>query len=155
MEKLQVDFGLKVFRVDIMAIPGLHQYIQVGTHDKLGMQAFPLRLLTPRDTQEFSLDLVKNTNPNDPQNKKQRGQLVMQMRFNPFKEDNERFSGPSDRYASNESGVGWLPKHKGPFVEQIELLFSKFPFLLYKHEWFDRDIINVHRHGNMEHHAQL
>ena len=38
---------------------------------------------------------------------------MAQMTLNPFKEDNERFSGPLDRYASNESGVGRLPKHEG------------------------------------------
>ncbi|KAK6290281.1 hypothetical protein POUND7_001822 [Theobroma cacao] len=91
----------------------VYDWEKVGTHDKLGMQVVPLRLLTPHETQEFSLDLVKNTNPNDPQNKKPRGQLVVQMTFNPFKEDNERFSGPLDRYASNGSGVGRLPKHDG------------------------------------------
>ncbi|XWS55830.1 hypothetical protein CRYUN_Cryun09bG0033900 [Craigia yunnanensis] len=91
----------------------VYDWEKVGTHDKLGMQVVPLRLLTPHETQEFSLDLVKNTNPNDPQNKKRRGQLVLQMTFNPFKEDNDRFSGPLDRYASNESGVGSLPKHDG------------------------------------------
>ncbi|XVF76392.1 hypothetical protein PTKIN_Ptkin13bG0262900 [Pterospermum kingtungense] len=91
----------------------VYDWEKVGTHDKLGMQVVPLRLLTPHETQEFSLDLVKNTNPNDPQNKKQRGQLVLQLTFNPFKEDNERFSGPLDRYASNQSSVGRLPKHDG------------------------------------------
>ncbi|XP_021289596.1 synaptotagmin-3-like isoform X3 [Herrania umbratica] len=91
----------------------VYDWEKVGTHDKLGMQVVPLRLLAPHETQEFSLDLVKNTNPNDPQNKKPRGQLVVQMTFNPFKEDYERFSGPLDRYASNESGVGRLPKHDG------------------------------------------
>ncbi|OMO73593.1 C2 calcium-dependent membrane targeting [Corchorus olitorius] len=91
----------------------VYDWEKVGTHDKLGMQVVPLRLLTPHETQEFALDLVKNTNPNDPHNKKQRGQLIVQMTFNPFKEDNERFSGPLDRYGSNGSGVGRLPIHDG------------------------------------------
>ncbi|PPD93451.1 hypothetical protein GOBAR_DD09610 [Gossypium barbadense] len=33
----------------------------------------------------------------------------VKMTFNPFKEDNERFSGPLERYASNESSVSRLP----------------------------------------------
>lgn len=158
------------------------------------MQVVPLRLLTPHDTQEFSLDLVKNTNPNDPQNKKQRGQLVVQMTFNPFKEDNERFSGPLDRHASNQSSVGRLPKHDGSIcgsgllsvlirkAEDVEgkyhnnpyamivfkgekkrtkVNFYKFPLkLLFPNSLhcftsmrgFDRDIIPIYRHENMEHH---
>ncbi|TYH22147.1 hypothetical protein ES288_A04G103800v1 [Gossypium darwinii] len=47
--------------------------VKVGTHDKLGMQIVPLRLLIPHKTQESSFNLVKNTNPNDSQNKKRRG----------------------------------------------------------------------------------
>lgn len=31
------------------------------------------------------------------------------MTFNPFKEDNERFSGRLERYATNESSVSRLP----------------------------------------------
>lgn len=68
--------------------------LQVGTHDKLGMQIVPLRLLTPHETKGFTLNLVKNTNPNDSQNKKWRGELVVELTFKPFKEDNEQFSGP-------------------------------------------------------------
>ncbi|GMY14757.1 synaptotagmin-3-like isoform X2 [Fagus crenata] len=86
----------------------LHAYDweKVGTHDKLGMQVVPLRLLTPHETKEFTLNLVKNTNPNDPHNKKWRGKLVVELTFKPFKEDNEQFSGHLNGYGSRGNIVG-------------------------------------------------
>lgn len=63
------------------------------------MQILPLKSLTPDNTQEFTLDLVKNKNPYDPQNKKKRGQLVVQLTYNPFKEESSsgiHDSGPLD-----------------------------------------------------------
>lgn len=49
------------------------------------MQIVPLKLLTPNETKEFTLDLVKNTNLNDPQDKKHRGKIVVELTFVPFK----------------------------------------------------------------------
>ena len=74
-------------------------------HDKLGMQVVPLKMLVPHETKEFTLDLLKNMNPNDPQNKKRRGQIMVQLTFIPFKEDNDtvRFSGPLHRRSRTES----------------------------------------------------
>jgi len=59
-------------------------------HDKLGMQVIPLRLLTPYESKLFTLDLVRSMNPNDPHNKKNRGQLIVELTFDPFREDNSR-----------------------------------------------------------------
>ncbi len=70
------------------------------------MQVVPLRLLTPHETKEFTLNLVKNTNPNDPHNKKWRGKLVVELTFKPFKEDNEQFSGHLNGYGSRGNIVG-------------------------------------------------
>ena len=69
-------------------------------HDKLGMQLVPLRLLTPHETKEFTLNLVKSTNPNDHHNKKFRGKLVVQLTFNPFKDDSDHISGPLEGYGA-------------------------------------------------------
>ncbi|KAK9920919.1 hypothetical protein M0R45_029456 [Rubus argutus] len=77
----------------------LFDWDQIGTHDLLGMQILPLKMLTPNDTKEFTLDLVKNTNPYDPQNKKKRGQLVVELTYNPFIEESGSAiynSGPLD-----------------------------------------------------------
>lgn len=62
------------------------------------MQEIPLKVLSPNEPKEFTLDLRKNTNPNDSQNKKPRGQIVVEVTFNPFREENERFSGPLDGF---------------------------------------------------------
>lgn len=72
-------------------------------HDKLGMQVIPLKLLTAHETKEFTLDLLKNLNPNDPHNKKPRGKITMQLTFVPFVEEIESFSEPSDRNLRKDS----------------------------------------------------
>ena len=80
--------------------------LQVGIHDKLGMQIVPLRLLTPHETKEFTLNLVKNTNPNDPHDKKWRGKLVVELTFKPFIDDSELFSGSLHGSGKSEDMVG-------------------------------------------------
>ncbi|KAL9426738.1 hypothetical protein AB3S75_033514 [Citrus x aurantiifolia] len=101
------DFKLTVKDPETQVLQ-LHVYDweKVGTHDKLGMQVVPLRSLTPNETKELSLDLVKNTNPNDPHYKKWRGQLVVELTFSLFREESKRLSGPLDRFERKESEVG-------------------------------------------------
>lgn len=70
------------------------------------MQVVPLRLLSPHQTKGLTLNLVKNMNPNDPQNKKSRGKLEVELTFKPFREDNERFSGPLNRNGIKINTVG-------------------------------------------------
>ncbi|XP_010658397.1 synaptotagmin-3 isoform X2 [Vitis vinifera] len=82
----------------------VYDWDKVGAHDKLGMQLVPLKLLTPHETQEFTLDLFKNTNLSDPQ-QKQRGKIVVELTFDPFKEDHECYSGPLDGYGRKESRI--------------------------------------------------
>lgn len=89
--------------------------MQVKIHDKLGMQVIPLNVLVPHETKEFTLDLLKNMNPNDPQNKRNRGKIVVQLTFDPFKEDTGTFSkvleeklSSIDRGIQDASGNGGL-----------------------------------------------
>ncbi|KAK4562229.1 hypothetical protein RGQ29_004908 [Quercus rubra] len=70
------------------------------------MQIVPLRLLTPHETKEFTLNLVKNTNPNDPHDKKWRGKLVVELTFKPFIDDSELFSGSLHGSGKSEDMVG-------------------------------------------------
>ncbi|XVE75376.1 hypothetical protein DITRI_Ditri12bG0089400 [Diplodiscus trichospermus] len=77
---------------------------KVGTHDRLGMQFIPLKLLTPYETKEFKLDLLKHTNIIDPQDKKQRGIIVVELTYAPFREDSIKLDGPQDGYKRKESG---------------------------------------------------
>ncbi|KAM1336781.1 hypothetical protein ACFX13_041817 [Malus domestica] len=82
----------------------LYDWDKVGRHDKLGMQLVPLKVLTPGATKEFVLDLVKNTNINDPQNKKRRGQVIVELAFVPFKSESSKHNGTSNGYGKSESG---------------------------------------------------
>ncbi|KAJ6767830.1 EXTENDED SYNAPTOTAGMIN-RELATED [Salix koriyanagi] len=69
---------------------------KVGCHDRLGMQSVPLKVLTPRETKVFTLDLLKHTNIPDSRDKKQLGQIVVELTCVPFREDSNKFSGPLD-----------------------------------------------------------
>ncbi|ONK57457.1 uncharacterized protein A4U43_C09F710 [Asparagus officinalis] len=60
---------------------------QVGKHDKMGMNVVPLRDLTPDEPRTMTLNLLKNMDPNDAQNEKSRGQVVIELIYKPFKED--------------------------------------------------------------------
>ncbi|KQK17231.1 hypothetical protein BRADI_1g33150v3 [Brachypodium distachyon] len=61
---------------------------KVKMHDKMGMQVIPLRSLAPYESKLFTLDLLRSMNPNDQHNKKNRGKLVVELTFDPFREDN-------------------------------------------------------------------
>nr|XP_051198805.1 synaptotagmin-3 isoform X2 [Lolium perenne] len=65
-------------------------------HDKMGVQLIPLRSLTPYESKLFTLDLLKSMNPNDQQNKKNRGKLVVELTFDPFRDDNSMSAVNSD-----------------------------------------------------------
>lgn len=84
---------------------GLFNYPQVGGHDRLGMQMVPLKQLTPYETKEFNLDLLKHTNIADPKDTKQRGTIVVELTYVPFKEDSSKLSSLSDKYSRKESGT--------------------------------------------------
>jgi len=104
-------------------------------HDKLGMQVIPLRLLTPYESKLFTLDLVRSMNPNDPQNKKNRGKLIVELTFDPFREDNMSSDGEGNasvrREADGECSGGVLlvsvenaedvegKRHTNPYAEVL------------------------------------
>ena len=70
------------------------------------MQLVPLKLLTPYETKEFTLDLLKDTDTSDSQNKKKRGQIEVELTFVPFKENSMKCnSGPLDGYRRRENGT--------------------------------------------------
>lgn len=71
----------------------VYDWEKVKMHDKLGMQVIPLSSLTPCETKEFTLDLLKNLSLNDPQNKRNRGKITVELTFDPFKEESGKFSG--------------------------------------------------------------
>lgn len=77
----------------------------MGGHDKLGMQLVPLKLLAPNEMQEFTLDLLKNSSNIGEPEKKQRGKIMVELTYDPFKEDHEHSSGHLDGYGRKESRI--------------------------------------------------
>ncbi|CAN0909224.1 SYT3 [Linum grandiflorum] len=73
---------------------------KVGAHDTLGMQVVPLKTITPQEPKHLTLDLLKSTGASDPRDKRQRGQLMIELTLVPFKEDSS-LSGHS-RKASGD-----------------------------------------------------
>lgn len=51
------------------------------------MNVIPLKELTPEEPKVLTLNLLKNMDPNDVQNEKSRGDLVVEVVYKPFKED--------------------------------------------------------------------
>ncbi|XP_038716247.1 synaptotagmin-2 isoform X2 [Tripterygium wilfordii] len=65
----------------------VYDWEQIGKHDKIGMNVVPLKDLTPEEPKVMTLDILKNMNPNDVQNEKSRGQLVVELVYKTFKDD--------------------------------------------------------------------
>lgn len=53
----------------------------------MGMYVIPLKELPPDEPKEMTLNLLKTMDPNDPTNDKSRGQLVVELTYKPFKEE--------------------------------------------------------------------
>lgn len=87
---------------------------KVGAHDKLGNQVFPLKLLSPNETKEVTLDLLKSMNISEDKSKKQRGQIVLELTYAPFKDDIDHFSGPLSPYMKKESGIDTKSGNSSP-----------------------------------------
>ncbi|KAG2321195.1 hypothetical protein Bca52824_014408 [Brassica carinata] len=65
----------------------VYDWEQVGKHDKIGMNVIPLKDLTPEEPKLMTLELLKSMEPNEPVSEKSRGQLVVEVEYKPFKED--------------------------------------------------------------------
>ncbi|KAK9270049.1 hypothetical protein L1049_025622 [Liquidambar formosana] len=82
------EFNLVVKDPESQALEVIvYDWEQVGKHDKMGMNVIPLKELTPFESKVSTLELLKNMDPNDVQNEKSRGQLVVELMYKPFKED--------------------------------------------------------------------
>lgn len=60
---------------------------QVGKHDKMGINEIQLKELVVEETKVYTLELLKNMDPSDTQNDKSRGQIVIELTYKPFKEE--------------------------------------------------------------------
>nr|CAD1840745.1 unnamed protein product [Ananas comosus var. bracteatus] len=65
----------------------IYDWEQVGKHDKMGTNVVHLRDLTPDETKTLTLNLLKSMDPNDPENEKPRGEIVLEAKYRPFKEE--------------------------------------------------------------------
>ncbi|KAK6115725.1 hypothetical protein DH2020_007994 [Rehmannia glutinosa] len=65
----------------------VYDWEQVGSHDKMGLNVIQLKDLTPEEPKTLTLDLLKNLNPDDVQNEKSRGQIVVEVNYKPLKDD--------------------------------------------------------------------
>ncbi|GKU90125.1 hypothetical protein SLEP1_g4165 [Rubroshorea leprosula] len=65
----------------------LYDWEQVGNHNKMGMNIIPLKDITPEEPKVFTLDVLKNMDPNDAQNEKSRGHIVVEVEYKPFADD--------------------------------------------------------------------
>ncbi|KAH8515118.1 hypothetical protein H0E87_003827 [Populus deltoides] len=82
------EFNITVKDPESQALEVLvYDWEQVGKHDKMGMNVIPLKELTPDEPKVLTLDLLKNMDPNDVQNEKSRGHIVVELVYKPFKED--------------------------------------------------------------------
>lgn len=59
-------------------------FCQVGNHDKMGVNAFPLKDLKPEEPKEITLDLL--TSLDAPKDEKTHGQIVLELLYKPFDE---------------------------------------------------------------------
>ncbi|KAG6412708.1 hypothetical protein SASPL_125393 [Salvia splendens] len=80
----------------------VYDWDKVGSHDRLGSQVFPLKTLVANEVKEVTLDLMKDTSISEA-NKKQRGQLFLELTYAPFREDNDSFSGALNGYSRKDS----------------------------------------------------
>ncbi|XP_009608496.1 synaptotagmin-3-like isoform X1 [Nicotiana tomentosiformis] len=87
---------------------------KVGAHDRLGSQLLPLKLLIPNETKEFTLDLVKSSSISVAHDKKQRGQIVVELTYAPFREDTDGMSGPLNSFSWKENGLEMISGNDSP-----------------------------------------
>lgn len=82
----EFSFVVKDPQTQVLDI-SVYDWEQVGSHDKMGINIVELKDLTPEEPKILTLDLLKTLNPDDAQNEKSRGQLVVEVNYKPFKDD--------------------------------------------------------------------
>ncbi|XP_010028720.2 synaptotagmin-1 [Eucalyptus grandis] len=65
----------------------VYDWEQVGKHEKMGMNVIPLKELPPDEPKEMTINLLKSMDPDDSLNGKSRGQLVVELTYKPFKQE--------------------------------------------------------------------
>ncbi|KAI5655958.1 hypothetical protein M9H77_24751 [Catharanthus roseus] len=93
----EFTFAVKDPECQVLDI-SVYDWEQVGSHDKMGVNIVRLNELAPEEPKALILDLLKNLNANDAQNEKSRGQIVLEVMYKPFGEDEM----PNNIEVSNE-----------------------------------------------------
>lgn len=65
----------------------VYDWEQIGTNERMGINIVPLKDLTPEEPKVLTLDLLKTLKPDDPQNAKSRGQIVLEVMYKPFTDE--------------------------------------------------------------------
>ncbi|KGN61930.1 synaptotagmin-1 isoform X1 [Cucumis sativus] len=65
----------------------VYDWEQIGKHDKMGMNVVPLKDLPPDEVKVLTLALRKKTDSDGIENEKDHGQVVVELKYRPFKED--------------------------------------------------------------------
>ncbi|KVI07324.1 C2 calcium-dependent membrane targeting [Cynara cardunculus var. scolymus] len=82
------EFNMVVKDPELQALEiVVYDWEQVGKHDKMGMNVIPLKEVTPEEPKVMTLELLKNMDPNDAQNEKSRGQIMIELVYKPFADD--------------------------------------------------------------------
>ncbi|KAK9748560.1 hypothetical protein RND81_02G066800 [Saponaria officinalis] len=108
------EFNLSVRNPESQILElAMYDWEKVGKHDKMGINNVPLKELTPDEPKEFTLELRKTMDPNDVQNEKSRGQIVLEITFKSFKgeevhEDHEESGAVEKAPEGTPAGGGML-----------------------------------------------
>ncbi|RAL47392.1 unnamed protein product [Cuscuta campestris] len=86
----------------------VYDWEQVGKHEKMGINIVSLKDLTPEETRVLTLDLLKTLDREDPQNEKSRGQIVLEVMYKPFT-DNEMASNVEETGEVQKAPEGTPP----------------------------------------------
>uniref|UniRef100_A0A803N6X1 C2 domain-containing protein n=1 Tax=Chenopodium quinoa TaxID=63459 RepID=A0A803N6X1_CHEQI len=90
----------------------VYDWEKFGSHEKMGINVVPVKDLTPEETKVLTLELLKSIDPDDVRNEKSRGQLVLEVTYKPFKEDempdDPEDSGTVEKAPEGTPAVGGL-----------------------------------------------
>ncbi|KAF7829559.1 synaptotagmin-2-like isoform X1 [Senna tora] len=95
----------------------VYDWEQVSKHEKMGMNVIPLKELIPDEPKVVTLDLLKTMDPNDAQNDKSRGQLIVEVLYKAFKD--VQFPGAGDVQVEIEKAPVETPSTGGVLVVMI------------------------------------
>ncbi|OIW05649.1 hypothetical protein TanjilG_23435 [Lupinus angustifolius] len=128
------EFNLSVKDIESQVLEiNVYDWEQVGKHDKMGMNVIPLKAIPPEEPKEFTLGLLKNMDPNDVHNVKSHGQIVVELTYKPFKED-ELAKGFEEKHTVQKAPEG-TPAGGGLLVvivheaEEVEGKYHTNPYV--------------------------